>query len=234
MACFHGAGRELRAIGLDGFSRGWVAVALDGEEQTICFHADVADALRDPFDRAGIDIPIGMTENGERACDQLARERLRPHTSRVFTGARRWLWQEFSDPDHANREALRRGETRVSRQLWHLGRKIMEVDAFVRAHRALDVREVHPELVFWRLNDRKPLPAKKSEEGASLRCKLLKRYGFREIDQWLGEARIGTGAKRDDVLDACAVAIAAREPTGSLPRGMPPRDAYGLPMQIWY
>jgi predicted RNase H-like nuclease len=39
-------------------------------------------------------------------------------------------------------------------------------------------------------------------------------------------------AKRDDVLDACAVAIAAREPAGSV--GSPPLDAHGLPMQIWF
>src|SRR5262249_38165965 len=185
----------------------WVAVILDGDEQTISFHQGIADALCGPFDRAGIDIPIGMSDDGERACDILAREKLRPHGSRVFAGARRWLWQEFRDPDQANREALRRGETRVSRQLWHLGPKIMEVDAFLRAHSSRDIREVHPELVFLRLNRGKPLPPKKSEEGDTLRRRLLKREGFGEIDRWLTDARIGTGAKRDDVLDACAVAI---------------------------
>jgi predicted RNase H-like nuclease len=224
----------LRAIGLDGFARGWVAVLLDGDEQDISFHGDVATALSAPFDRAGIDIPIGMTDDGERACDLLARAKLRPYGSRVFTGARRWLWQEFSDPDKANEEALRRGETRVSRQLWHLGPKIMEVDAFLRAHPPIDVREVHPELVFLRLNGNKPLPPKKSEEGDTLRRRLLKRQGFRKIERWLTEARIGTGAKRDDVLDACAVAIAAREPVGQLPEGTPPLDANRLPMQIWF
>ena len=105
----------MRAIGLDGFSRGWVAVLIDGDERAISFHRDVSAALSGPFDRAAIDIPIGMTEDGDRACDVLARQRLKPHTSRVFTGARRWLWQEFSDPDKANREALRRGQKRVSR-----------------------------------------------------------------------------------------------------------------------
>ena len=224
----------MRAIGLDGFSRGWVAVVLDGDEQAISFHRDVAEALSGRFDRAGIDIPIGMMEDGERACDLLAREKLRPHASRVFTGARRWLWQEFRDPDQANKEALRRGQKRVSRQLWHLGPKIMEVDAFLRAHRAHDIREVHPELVFLRLNGNKPLSPKKSEEGDSLRRRLLKRQGIRNIDRWLNEARIGSGAKRDDVLDACAVAIAARDPLGSVPEKPANRDTYGLPMQIWY
>ncbi|WP_375789053.1 DUF429 domain-containing protein [Bradyrhizobium sp. Pha-3] len=224
----------MRAVGLDGFSKGWVAVTIDGDRRTLSLHGDISDALAGPFDRAGIDIPIGMTDDGERDCDRLARERLRPHTSRVFTGARRWLWQEFVDPDAANREVLRRGQTRVSRQLWHLGNKIMEVDAFVRANAARDIREVHPELVFLRLNGGEPLPHKKSEEGDALRRRLLKRSGFREIDRWLTEARIGTGAKRDDVLDACAVALAAHEPGGCVPEGPQPLDMHDLPMRIWF
>jgi len=224
----------VKALGLDGFRKGWVAVLLDGEHRGVTFHRDVADALSFPFDRAAIDIPIGMTGDGERACDLLARQMLRPHVSRVFTGARRWLWQEFSDPDKANREALRRGETRVSRQLWHLGPKIMEVDAFLRANRRYDVREAHPELVFLRLNRGRPLPSKKSDPGIAIRCKLVRREGIREIDRWLVEARSGTGARPDDVLDACAVAIAARDVAGSVPEGMPAMDAEGLPMQIWF
>jgi predicted RNase H-like nuclease len=224
----------VRAVGLDGFSKGWVAVLLDGDRQQISFHRDVAQALSRPFDRAGIDIPIGMTDDGERDCDLLARAKLRPHTSRVFTGARRWLWQEFRDPDAANREAVRRAQKKVSRQLWHLGAKIMEVDAFIRANTARDIREVHPELVFLRLNDNKPLPSKKSEEGDSLRRRLLKRQGLRDLDAWLSGTRIGTGAKRDDVLDACAVAIAARDVAKRIPEQTAPIDAYSLPMQIWF
>jgi predicted RNase H-like nuclease len=224
----------LRALGLDGFSKGWVAVCIDGDAREISFHNDVASALSVPFDRAGIDIPIGLCDHGERACDRLARDRLRPHGSRVFSGARRWLWQDHSDPDKANIEALRRGQTRVSRQLWHLGPKIMEVDVFLRADRSRDVREVHPELVFLRLNSGKPLPPKKSGEGDSLRRRLLKRHGFRKIDCWLTDTRRGTGAKRDDVLDACAVALAACDPAGSVPEGMPQLDGQGLPMQIWF
>ena len=109
----------------------------------------------------------------------------------------------------------------------------MEVDAFVRSHPQLDIREAHPELVFQRLNAGRPLSSKKSDEGLSQRRSLLKQRGFEEIDEWLGADRIGTGAKPDDVLDACAVAIAALDPTGRLPEESP-RDAYDLPMQIWF
>lgn len=211
-----------------------MAVLLDGDVHDIRFCRDVADALSVGFDRAAIDIPIGMTDDGERACDRLAREQLRPHSSRVFTGARRWLWEEFSDPDEANQDALRRGQTKVSRQLWHLGPKIMQVDAFVRANGSSDIREAHPELVFLRLNAGMALPSKKSEAGFERRRKLLKRYGIRDIDKWLHGERVGTGAKPDDVLDACAVAIAARDAAGCVPEGAPPRDACGLAMQIWF
>jgi predicted RNase H-like nuclease len=224
----------MRALGLDGFRNGWVAVLLADDRQDLSFHRNIDEALSVRFDRAAIDIPIGMNDDGERSCDLLAREKLRPHGSRVFTGARRWLWEEFSEPDQANKEALRRGQKRVSRQLWHIGAKIMEVDAFVRACPGLDIREVHPELVFLRLNDGRPLPSKKSDEGISLRQHLLECNGFRNVDRWMTEARVGSGAKRDDVLDACAVAIAARHPMESVPTGPAPIDRHSLPMQIWF
>jgi predicted RNase H-like nuclease len=67
-----------------------------------------------------------------------------------------------------------------------------------------------------------------------LRKALLVRSGMRQLDRWLIEDRIGSGAKIDDVLDACAVAIAVREPAGSVPEGTPPLDAHRLPMQIWF
>ena len=223
----------MKVLGLDGFRNGWVTVSFDGSTAAIGFHGHVADALAGSFERAAIDIPIGMSVDGERLCDRLACDALHPHRSRVFTGARRWLWEEFDDPDKANAEALRRCEKRASRQLWHIGRKIMEVDAFVRSHPQLEIREAHPELVFRRLNAGRPLPSKKSGEGLSMRRALLRRTGFEQIDDWLGAARRGTGAKADDVLDACVVAVAALQPGGCLPE-KPIRDAYDLPMQIWF
>ncbi|WP_315756543.1 MULTISPECIES: DUF429 domain-containing protein [unclassified Bradyrhizobium] len=222
-----------RIIGLDGFSRGWVAVSIAGDRRDIAFPADVSTALSAPFTRAAIDIPIGMTDDGNRTCDKLARDKLAPHRSRVFTGARRWLWGNYKDPDEANIEASRRGQKRASRQLWHLGRKIMEIDAFVRAHLDRDIREVHPELVFLRLHGA-PLPSKKTEHGARLRRDVLVSAGFAAIDDWMTRARIGTGAKPDDVLDACAVALAARDCAGCVPEEAAPRDAHGVPMQIWF
>ncbi len=222
------------AIGLDGCRNGWVAVTIDGSHRGIAFPADISWLGAQRFDRAAIDIPIGMTDDGDRLCDRLARARLSPHGARVFSGARRWLWERFRNPASANEEALRRGQTRVSLQLWHLGPKIMEVDAFARTHRHLDLREAHPELVFLRLNADTPLPSKHTEQGLALRRRLLLDNGFADLDAWLSIHRRRTGAKRDDVLDACAVAIAASDASNCAPEGKAPHDEHGLPMQIWF
>lgn len=224
------------AIGLDGFRKGWVAVTVDGDHRNIAFPSDISWLASQRFDRAAIDIPIGMPDDGDRLCDRQARAKLKPHGSRVFSGARRWLWEEFTDPARANEAAETRGQTKVSRQLWHLGPKIMQVDAFVRSHPQCDIRESHPELVFLRLNAERPLASKHTPEGLSQRRQLLIERGFAELDTWLDVTRRqrGNGAKRDDVLDACAVALAACDPHGCLPHPDVPVDAQGLPMCIWF
>lgn len=227
----------MNAVGLDGFRYGWVAVTLNGDRHAIDFIQHISWLATQHVTRAAIDIPIGISDDGVRACDLEARALLTPHTSRVFTGARRWLWRDFRYPDEfaqANAAAAARGQARISLQLWHLGPKIIEVDDFVRAHRHLMLRETHPELVFWRLNGERPLPSKRSAEGHALRRELLIGQGILQLDDWLNATRIGTGAKADDVLDACACALAARDGERHVPCGTPPRDAHGLPMQIWY
>ncbi len=219
--------------GFDGFRNGWVAVEIAGRRRTISFFHDITELLLRPFDRAAIDIPIGLPDAGDRACDLAARALLRPHAARVFTGARRGMWDHGSQAV-ANRALKARGEKMVSVQLWNLGPKIMQVDAVMTPRLQHRIREAHPELVFWRLNGQRPLPAKTEEGGIALRRALLLKAGFAELDQWLTVTRIGTGAKIDDVLDACAMALAARDGRFCVPAGRAPKDARGLKMQIWY
>ena len=221
------------ALGLDGYSRGWVAVRIDGARRELLALGSVSELPTMSFDRAGIDMPIGLPGRGLRDCDVEARMMLRPHASRVFTGARRGLWDHASHAA-ANRVLKRRGEAGVSIQLWNLGPKIREIDALMTQRLQQRIREVHPELVFLRLNSGRPLPSKKTEEGIAERMKLLKRERFTDLKNWI--ARKPAGAKVDDILDACAVAIAARDFTSGhvLPRNGAQKDATGLKMQIWY
>lgn len=220
-------------VGVDGYRKGWVAVRVDGETREVCVYSTIGELFATKFDFAAIDMPIGLPEAGERACDIAARALLKPHTSRVFTGARRGLW-DFPSHAAANRALRARGEKAISIQLWHIGAKICELDAAMAPRLQAKVREAHPELVFLRLNGGGPLASKHTEEGIRLRTRLLHAEGFREIGRWLAGNR--NGARPDDILDASALALAARDFDASrvLPSGRAEKDARGLKMQIWY
>lgn len=231
----------MAVVGLDGCKNGWVAVRIDGRARTLHFlkpsgKASALDALLElNFKRAAIDMPIGLPERGYRDCDVEARKLLGAHASRVFLGARRSVLTARSLA-MLNASLKRAGEPGVSAQLYGLKAKLGEADAFVKAHPSIDLREAHPELVFQRLNKGQPVPRKRDVDGIELRCDLLQRDGFTQLDEWLGAPRHGSGAKPDDILDACAMAIAARDFSDKrvLPHGDVPRDTTGLPMQIWY
>jgi len=229
----------MSVVGLDGCRRGWVAVRIGGRSRSIHFLTKgdnaIGELLSLEFRRAAIDMPIGLPERGYRDCDREARKRLGAHASRVFLGARRGM---LTAQSHAKLNAAlkRAGEPGVSAQLYGLKAKLGEVDAFVRAHPDIDLREAHPELVFQRLNEGQPVPRKRDAAGIGVRCALLQRDGFKDLDAWLAHRPRGSGAKPDDILDACAMAIAARDfsETRVLPRDHVPRDTAGLPMRIWY
>jgi predicted RNase H-like nuclease len=94
------------------------------------------------------------------------------------------------------------------------------------------LQETHPELVFWRLSGG-PLANKKTEDGRKQRMALLKPHGFDQIETWSGQRR-GTGIGRDDLIDACACALAARDRSQRIPSDVRDRDRRGIRMEIWY
>src|SRR6266571_2722228 len=98
------------------------------------------------------------------------------------------------------------------------------------------VREMHPELCFWALNEGQPLRHnKKTQEGYDERVALLSRsvagvVGL--VDTVLRETRRSV-VQRDDVVDALVGAVVARLSRGdlkTLPEA-PERDSAGLPME---
>ena len=134
-------------VGLDGYSRGWVAVRIDGGRRDLRLLGSISELSAMKFDRAGIDMPIGLPERGLRDCDLQARLMLRPHASRVFTGARRGLWDHASH-DAANQALKRRGEAGVSIQLWEFWAKILDIDAMMTHRLQRLLREAHPNWCF--------------------------------------------------------------------------------------
>ncbi len=220
-----------RWLGVDGCRGGWLAAWIDDDGGS--GYEIIADIAA--LDRLGaavvmIDIPIGLPQSGRRACDLAARALLGAARSRVFLDARRPLL-DFADHGAANQWAKRDGKG-VSAQLFNILPKIAAVDRFITPSRQATTRESHPELVFMRLGGAGPLPTKKKAPGRKLRRDLVHAGGFAAIDEWLVSLARKT-AQPDDLLDACALAIAARAPHGTV-CDLIEHDARGLRMEIWF
>jgi predicted RNase H-like nuclease len=235
----------MRAVGIDGCRCGWIAVWIDNAGRRGFEILPKIDCVKKfKADMEMIDIPIGLPQSGYRDCDQAAREMLGRGRSRVFLGVSRPLLAYLDDfnPEElgfaeacnlANKRAKSEFGKGISRQLFGILPKIREVDTFVLANDNQDVfRETHPELVFHRLNYGIFLSAKKTPEGKARRRDLLTRCGFEDIDAWLSKLP-GSGAGPDDLLDACACALAADSPDQKLICDRK-SDARGLRMEMWY
>lgn len=217
-------------LGLDGFRFGWVAAWIDERgDHGFDYSPGLTRLLAMPHTRAMIDMPIGLKPGGYRACDLRGRDLVGPA---VFLGARRDLWT-FPDMAAANRHYWEReGKGRgVSAQLWNIGDKIRDVDAIMTPERQATIGEAHPELIFWNLAGRSRLAKKTSAAGREQRIALLTQRGFTRLPQWL-TLRHGTGIGCDDLVDACACAVAARDSTQRI--GGDEIDPRGLRMEINY
>jgi predicted RNase H-like nuclease len=116
-----------------------------------------------------------------------------------------------------------------------LGYQPREVDEAMSTERQTVVFEVHPELCFWAMNGRQPMPhAKKTGVGENNRIAALIKNAVPEtfLDQELGKL----GSTRDDFLDGCAAAWTARRVFNSVAERLPKsvvRDSRGLDMAMW-
>jgi len=122
------------ALGVDGCRAGFIAVGLEngrfaGAKVYATFAELVASA--DHAVAIGVDMPIGLLDEGWRLCDRLLRELVGPRRASVFATAPRPV-VETADYDAANalcRELTGQG---LSKQSFNLHAKIREVDAVVR------------------------------------------------------------------------------------------------------
>lgn len=207
-----------RVAGVDGCRRGWVVATDDGDVRVVPTAADVV-----ALDVAviAIDMPIGLPDAGQRACDVAARKRLGARRASVFaTPVRACLSAStYGDALVRHREADGRG---LSRQAFNLLTKIRELDAFADDAR---LHESHPELAFARLLGHVPMHAKRTAAGRAERLRAL----------GLGAPPRCPGAASDDVLDALALLHTARHIASgtALRLGDGARDRRGIPMAVW-
>jgi predicted RNase H-like nuclease len=199
--------QNMFVAGIDGCRGGWVNFKVDPTSLgTSVELIDVPSILRNkPDDIAilAIDIPIGLLDRS-RACDKAARKLLgQPRGSSVFPAPCRPALgaQTYAEASSINRLRTTRG---LSQQAWGIAPKIKQVDDAITPDCQRWAFEVHPEVCFWALNQRRPMTHnKKTREGAEERVALLRR-AFPEIEQHLVKRPPRVGG--DDLLDAAVLA----------------------------
>ncbi len=208
-------------LGVDGCPGGWVGLVW-GAGAPVAHVAPTLDQLiaqaetDGPLTWIGVDIPIGLADDGPRRADIAARRRLGARSASLFpTPVRSAL--ELVDYPSAVAENRRRTGAGFSRQAYGLRSKILEVDAIVAAGEDR-VFEAHPELSFTAMADGPPRWGKKTWAGLQERLALLAEQGVM-IDSGLAGDTGRAGA--DDVVDAAAVAWTARHRAVGSARPLP-------------
>ena len=240
-------------VGVDGCPYGWFSVGLDNCEG---YEVQVFKTLGELLDHYGdarlvlVDIPIGLPQGGEgRDCDREARKLLgRPRGSSVFPTPTRPTAEQAAESPRDYRSAA---ETEhcfagkgISKQAFAIAPKIAEVDKVLldRDASAPPVREVHPEICFWALNNRQPMRSrKKVREGERERERLHVLQEIAPRTQAIFDSALKTYRRkqvaRDDILDALAAAVTAKlgwpNDLRTLPE-CPQTDSRGLPMEMVY
>jgi predicted RNase H-like nuclease len=227
-----------RVAGVDGCRGGWLVVekALGAPAIQVALLQSVRD-LDPDLAMVAIDIPIGLSDSGARACDVEARSLLEARRkSSVFPPPRRPMLQ-FERYEDANAWGRAQGPGGgLSVQAWNITPRIRDVDAFVTPERQNWIRESHPELAFRALNGGNSPAPKRTPAGKAERHALLKSEGLTGMDAALAAVpRAAAGA--DDFYDAAVLALVAeRMVLGQAQRlpADPPRDARGLRMEVWH
>lgn len=209
-------------VGVDACRAGWFAARLDASSGRLHHgvHATFADLLAWAPAPAiiAIDIPIGLSETGHRACDSAAKRLLggRRGQSVFHTPVRQTLASLDLPAADAYPHALatHRAITGVgiSKQAFYLLKKIAEVDTALAASPvdASRVFEVHPEVAFAARRSAlsgSPLvgiaESKHTQAGHDIRLGLLPDAYLVTAKQAIAD-RAGQASAygRDDVLDA--------------------------------
>ncbi len=195
-------------LGVDGCRDGWVGVAPDPDGPRAYAAGDLLALLAraevdGPVVLVGIDIPVGLADEGWRLADDLAARVLGRRRASIF---RTPVRKALEAADHAAGVVISRARSGAgfSIQAWGLRAKILEVDAVVAAGERR-LREVHPEVSFAELGRRPAAYAKKTWAGQRERLALLDGAGI-DLTHLVGDVGL---AAPDDVVDAAVCAWTA-------------------------
>jgi predicted RNase H-like nuclease/RimJ/RimL family protein N-acetyltransferase len=233
--CLDLFGLPQAVAGADACRGGWCVVTLPVEgdaavEVVERFSTVAGRQARSQLGAVGVDIPIGLSDDGPRRCDLEARELVGPRRSSVFPapvrpvlGARTY--------EQALGRARQVSGVGLSKQAWNLVPKITEVDRLLDPTRQGRIFECHPEAAFAALAGHPMAHSKKQVAGRLERLALL-RPRIPGIDPLV--TRPPKGAAADDVIDAAVLAVTAKALLDDKVRRLGERrhDRRGLVMEI--
>ena len=223
----------MAVLGVDGWRGAWVGALLEGRSVRLLALPDVAAVLADPdVDVVAVDMPIGLSEDGVRACDVAARDRLKGSgaAGSVFPSPVRAV---LAARDYAHARELSRTATHGARapsaQTYQLVAAIRQLDDALGDPPDDRVVEVHPELAFRALD-----PAVRDAKGTARGS--VQRLGALRAVLAVAAALAGAPPRVPllDALDACAAAWSAQRLADGTAEcvGDGTTDSRGRPMRI--
>jgi predicted RNase H-like nuclease len=219
--------------GVDGCRAGWV-VALVPERDNGPTSLHVVECFAQVLAlhpvAIAVDMPIGLPDEGRRACDIATRVRLGARRSSVFPSPIRPMLDATSY-EHALSIGRRVDGRGISRQAFNLIPSIRDVDKHMTPRDQGWIGEAHPELCFTLLLGAPCAASKKTAEGRTIRLDAITAL-YPDAVERIAEPR--RGAALDDVLDAYALTVTARRLNeGSVLRlGDGARDSRGLRQEV--
>jgi predicted RNase H-like nuclease len=216
-------------LGVDGWRGRWVGALLDGRTVSLLSLPDVPAVLAVPgVELIAIDMPIGLSDDGVRACDVAARRLLTGAGSSVFPAPLRAVLTCADYATACERSRAASGKA-LSVQSWNLVPAIRALDDALGEPPTDRVVEVHPELSFRAL-DAAVRDRKGSARGTVQRLRALR--AVMDVEEALASAPAGIPVI--DALDACAAAWSARRLADGRGEcvGDGTTDARGRPMRM--
>lgn len=205
-------------LGIDGCKEGWVLVYIQNGFLEYSIGSSLVELLH-PFEPESssllIDMPVVLlnatSQFQKRPCDVAARKLLGKKSAAVFSPPVEETLDgvNYQEACQLNQEVTGK---KISLQAWYLFPKIRDLRSFLKQCPQWNpvIKESHPELVFQRFNQLKPLRfSKKTKEGIQERLSILQsiksssNFFYEKVYKTTKRNKIAA----DDLLDAMALSI---------------------------
>jgi predicted RNase H-like nuclease len=237
--------KEILVAGVDGCKGGWLVGIFSVNESkcrlkslTVAKNFEEVVSKTENCKAVCVDIPIGLNEDeNPRKCDVEARKILAaPRASSVFPPPVRQCLSAKNYEDACDVSLKVKGK-KLSRQSFLIMDKIRQVDELMTPMLQKRIREIHPEVSFWALNNDTAMQYKKKRGiGRNERLKVLSRQFTNISDKALMLLK-PKGSAPDDVIDVFVAGWTAAQVLKRHIKTLPEKpevDSRGLRMEIVY